>query len=217
MNKKVVIISVCLLLSIGGFVGYKHFFLDKSKKETENASINDTGVIINDEPVSIEPIDAEAYLNEIGEVQSKIDVHSSETVMTGAETFGFLIERGFGECLVYTNYSMDGIYQEEQEITSNSLEQRPIYITYYLSDDESIWKLSLVNGTLLAEPIFYNYREGADVPVILSETNTMTSYDNVTNQFFVVTPDSSKLVLKSVSEINATLLDSLNIEEIDAL
>ncbi len=45
----------------------------------------------------------------------------------------------------------------------------------------------------------------------------MTSYDNVTNQFFVVTPDSSKLVLKSVSEINATLLDSLNIEEIDAL
>lgn len=205
------------MLSIGGFVGYKHFFLDKSKNETENVSINDTDVIINDESLSIEPIDAEAYLNEIGEVQSKIDVRSSEAVMTGAETIEFLTERGFGECLVYTNYSMDGIYQEEQEITSNSLEQRPIYITYYLNDNESIWKLSLVNGTLLAEPIFYNYREGSDVPVIFSETNTMTSYDNVTNQFFVVTPDSSKLVLKSVSEINATLLDSLNIEEIDAL
>ncbi len=59
MKKKVIIISVCLLLSIGGFVGYKHFFLDKSKNETENVSINDTDVIINDESLSIEQIDAE--------------------------------------------------------------------------------------------------------------------------------------------------------------
>lgn len=217
MKKKVITISACLLLSIGGFVGYKHFFLDKSKNETENASINDTDVIIDDEPLSIEPIDAEAYLNEIGEVQSKIDVFSSEAVMTGEETIEFLTERGFGECLVYTSYSMDGIYQEEQEITVNSSERHPIYTAYYLSNDEAIWKLSLVNGVLLAEPIFYNYREGADVPVILSETSTMTSYDNVTNQFFVVSPDASELVLKSVPEINATLLDSLKIEEIDAL
>lgn len=217
MKKKLVIISVCLLLLIGGFIGIKFFFLDKSQQEIEKTSMNDTDVIDDDEELSLEPIDAEEYLNEIGEVQDKIDVSSSEAVMTGGEAIAFLTERGFGECLVYTNYSIDGIYQEEQEITLNSLEQHPVYVTYYLSEDELIWKLSVINGVLLAEPIFYNYREGADVPVILSETNTMMSYDNVTNQFFVVVPDASEIVLKSVSEINAALLDSLTIEEIDAL
>ena len=220
MKKKLVMIPVCLLLLIlllvGGFIGIKFFFLDKTQQEAENTSATDAAAT-DDGELFLEPIDAEEYLDEIGEVKTKTDVSASEAVMTGGEVIEFLTERGFGECPIYTNYSIDGIYQEEQEVTSDSSEQYPIYFTYYLSEDALIWKLSVINDVLLAEPIFYNYREGADVPVILSETDTMTSYDNVTNQFFVVVPDASEIVLKSVSEINAALLDSLTIEEIDAL
>ena len=166
---------------------------------------------------SIEPIDAEAYLSEIGEIQEQYDAASSEKNMAEKEVLDMLSERGFGNYPVQTNYFLDGEYHDAEEISQESSEKHPIYETYFVSADESVWSISVINGVVYANPIMYNFQEDLKVPVVISETAYMTSYDNVTNQFFEVILDDSEILLKVIPRIDAESLEKLTIEEIDKL
>ena len=215
MKKKLVMIPVCLLLLIlllvGGFIGIKFFFLDKTQQEAENTSATDAAAT-DDGELFLEPINAEEYLDEIGEVKTKTDVSASEAVMTGGEVIEFLTERGFGECPVETNYSMNGEYYESEKISQDSTEKHPIYETYFVSSAESMWYIEIVNGSIYASLFSYDLQENQSVPVIISETEYITSYDSATNQFFEVIPDPSEFVVEVVPKIDAELLEDLTVE-----
>ena len=49
--------------------------------------------------------------------------------------------------------------------------------------------------------------------VILSETDTITSYDSSTNKFYVNIPKESQTVIKTVSKIDAETIEKLTNEE----
>ena len=217
MKKKIICFFLFLLVITGGFTAYKYFFIPKNKDEELKYEENLSESIHEEKSDYIEPIDAERYLNEIGEVQKKYDINSSENVLTEKELINILSERGFDEYPVETNYSMDGKYYDSKIISQNSTEKHPMYETYFASSTNSIWYIETVNGSIYASSFSYNFQEDLKVPVILSESDYITSYDSATNQFFEVIPDSDEMIVKVVPKIDAELLESLTIEEIDKL
>ncbi|MFQ9440626.1 MAG: hypothetical protein ACLR13_06015 [Acutalibacteraceae bacterium] len=70
-----------------------------------------------------------------------------------------------------------------------------------------------INGSFFATPITYNFSNTQNIPVILSETDTITSYDSSTNKFYVNIPNASQTVIKTVSKIDAETIEKLTSEE----
>lgn len=54
----------------------------------------------------------------------------------------------------------------------------------------------MVNGDILAESVFHNFQENLTVPVVLSESNHITNYDNETNQYFELISNSFEIYVK---------------------
>lgn len=210
-------ILTALGLAIGGFAVYSHFFTNKSNEKEQKNEETLSEDSSYDDLDYIKPIDAEAYLSEIGEIINQYDAASSEDVITEKDLINMLMERGFDEYPVETNYSMDGEYYELKKISQDSSEKHPIYETYFVSSAESIWYIEIVNGSIYVSSLSYNLQEDLKVPVIISETEYITSYDSATNQYFEVIPDSSEMIVKVVPTIDAELLESLTIEEIGEL
>lgn len=219
---KKIIISLTLIISvsaIGGFAVYKHFSDSKDSGGTgkDKPEASEAAERSESESDFIEPVDAEEYLNEIGEILKKYDVNSSEGVLSEEAILNMLSERGLDQYPVESNYSVDGGYYETEEISQDPSKKHPTYETYFMGSDESAWHIEIVNGSVYASPFSYNSQEDLKVPVILSETEYITSYDSATNQFFEIIPDSSEITIKVVPKINAELLESLTIEEINKL
>lgn len=200
-KKKIIIISVSILLVIG--IGITLFLVFFNKG--------------NDEGVDIKPIDAEAYFKENGEILSVIDVNDLTDVTTEKESIELFTDRGFTEYPITTNYSIDGNYFDEKEIEKSSNEKHPVYATYYVSSDGDLWTIELINGCVTAYPVSYNMESEADVPTIIVETDTIISYDGVTNKFFETVPKESAMIVKKIDRIESTSLERLTKEGIDNL
>lgn len=73
----------------------------------------------------------------------------------------------------------------------------------------------MINGSVVANPVSFNIQSELSVQVIISEKDTVTSYDSTTNKFFETIPDESVLLVITVDRIDAETLNSLTIGEID--
>jgi hypothetical protein len=220
MKKIVFGFIAVLVLAVGGFAVYTYFFSDEESDDALNnemiTSENTEAEESEDEELyTLEPVDAEEYLEEIGEIRKIYSVDSSESIQTEEKLVDMLSERGFDQYDVETNYSMDGEYYDSKVVSDDSTEEHPIYETYFVSADESMWSIEIVNGSIYASPFSYNLEEDLQVPVILSETEYITFYDSATNQFFEVIPDSSEMIVKVVTKIDAEMLEGFTTEEID--
>ncbi|MDD5924078.1 MAG: hypothetical protein PUC88_04740 [Clostridia bacterium] len=160
--------------------------------------------------------DANEYYQSNSEVISKIEARDSKSTTTEAETVKQLKERGFTSCVITTNYDMDGNYFDDKEI-GNSSEKHPLYQTYYQTKNNEIWEINLINGTIVANPIYYNIQSDHEAQVIISESDSIMSYDSSTNMFFETIPDESVLIVKNVKELTAEVLENLDYEGIDKL
>lgn len=69
----------------------------------------------------------------------------------------------------------------------------------------------------MANPVTYNTESGRDVQLLISETETVTSYDSAKNKFYVIIPGESEAIVKTVGRIDAETLDKLTVEVIDEL
>lgn len=162
---------------------------------------------------SVQAVDAEAYLNEVGEVLNRISVEESETVSTGAETVRNMDERGFTQYPITSNYSINGDYINA-EITENTAEKNPSYETFYVTKQGYVWSIMDINGAIMAIPVTFNMEYAKTVPVVFTETGTVMSYDSVTNSFFEVIPDSSVMIVKKISRIDSEVIEQMTLEEI---
>lgn len=168
-----------------------------------------------DEEYTGEMVDAKEYFSNNGEIISEISVSDAENVDTEAETYDYLEKRGFTEYSVTAEYSIDGDYVGETAIEEDSQEKHPVYNTFYYSSSGEVWTITSINGQITANPVSYNFQSESDAPVLISDSETIVSYDNATNKFYETIPSESALKLIVVDQIDAATLDNLTIGEID--
>lgn len=158
--------------------------------------------------------EAEAYYEANAELIDIINVEDSDAVQSEADVKSFLSSRGFVDYSVTYEYSITGEMHDETFITEDSLDLHPMYQTIYMSENEDIWFIYVINGSIFAYPVSFGLESDLGVELIFSETNTLTSYDNATNRYYVTIPNTSAMIVKTVETINAETLESLTIEEI---
>ena len=168
-----------------------------------------------DEEYTVEMVDAKEYFSNNGEILSEISVSDAENVDTEAETYDYLEKRGFTEYSVTAEYSIDGDYVGETAIEEDSQEKHPVYNTFYYSSSGEVWTITSINGQITANPVSYNFQSESDAPVLISDSETIVSYDNATNKFYETIPSESALKLIVVDQIDAATLDNLTIGEIN--
>ena len=148
-------------------------------------------------------------------VYSVINVSDSKDLQNGQETITLLDERGFNEYAVTYECSDTGEYQGKAEASDHLNDKSPMYQTYYISSNEEVWTIFVINGKIFANPVSYNLQSGLSAPLLISETKELTSYDYQDNLFLELIPDESVAIIKTVETINAETLDKLTIEEIN--
>lgn len=164
-----------------------------------------------EQPFEIEFKDADEYYENNSEVIEIIEADKSDEVQSEYEVVENLEQRGFGECSVLTEYSINGEYSNGYEI-SDTDEKHPVYYTYYTSANNELWTITVTNGSVTAYPVGFNMYSEIGVEVIVSETETITAYDSVTNKFYETVPYESALIVKVIDHIDADTLDRLMIK-----
>ena len=227
-TKKIVVITiiiVVLLIGIGVGIGVLMVHNEKNANVPNNGEIQETQsatsteTTTTDEEVDlgsnyeVPEFDAEAYFRENTTLKSTFDVASSQYIHTESEAYDSFVERGFDGSQVMYEYTMDGTYLGKNEISRSSSSKHPMYQVYYATTSGDIWMILEINGSFFTTPITYNFSNAQNVPVILSETDTITSYDSSTNKFYVNIPNASQTVIKTVSKIDAETIEKLTSEE----
>lgn len=163
------------------------------------------------------PSEADEYYFNNSEVIAVVNARESEDVPTCAEVTTLLKERGFTGFEILYEYTMDGEYTEKAQISEGSSEKFPMYQTFYVSSCGEIWSIYVVNGAVFANPVSFNLQSTLGVQLLISESETLTSYDEEESKFYVTIPYESAVIVKPIDEINAGALDRLTIEEIGRL
>ena len=215
MKSKRIIVALVLVLLIvalaiaGGFA-LRHFALPSGAPEepaSEQPSVPTEKVDRLD--------DAAAYFEQNSQVIETIYAPDSPSTMTEESASSELRSRGFGDCVATTEYSMDGEYYEADEISSSSSSKHPTYECTYITPDGDAWTIMLYNGMIMANPVSYNLGGNAgDVMVIVSESESVMSYDSASNCFFHTIPNPDALKVLKVDRIDAATLDSLTPDKI---
>lgn len=157
-------------------------------------------------------IDANKYFEENGSIEAVTPINKSKRGLSEKEVTVYLKERGFSDYPITTEYSENGGFIEITEVSENSNKKHPVYETYFVSSKNETWAISVIDGTIIAFPSSYNLKHSDSIAVVVSETNTVVSYDVATNTFFTTTPKDSVLKVRAVEKIDAKTLESINLE-----
>ncbi|MBQ9910069.1 MAG: hypothetical protein IJM50_00940 [Lachnospiraceae bacterium] len=209
---------VCLAVLLGGCKARNQETVAPSG-EVETFSNPEIETTISESGISRpEQISEEGgYFWDNATVYEMIEIDDSKEVLKADNTISLLNDRGFGTYPVTYEYSVDGDYLGEVRAGEGSGEKSPMFQTYYISSGKEVWTVFVINGQLFANPVSYNLQSTLSAPMVISESELLTSYDYSDNLYLVLAPDSSTAIVKTVKEINAETLDKLTIEEIDKL
>lgn len=157
---------------------------------------------------------AEEYYRNNAEVISVIDAEASNEMLTETQAIKLLEELGFVDYPITYEYLADGSYCTETRVSEDSTEMHPTYQTLYVSENDELWAVYVINGSIFANPVSFNYISDLDAQVLVSASDTLTSYDDETNKYYVTIPYESEIIIEIVDRIDAEVLDSLTVEEI---
>ena len=87
-------------------------------------------------------------------------------------------------------------------------------MTYFVAEDGAVWSVFIVGKTIAANPASYNLESDLDAQVLVSETETLTSYTEMGNKFYETIPKESAVKLKVVDKITNQKLNDLTYEEV---
>lgn len=215
--KRISTFVLCIVLLAG--ISYL-FVACKKDNNTENPSISaeasePSETVDVPEEYTVEAPDADSYYEQNSKIVTVIDAQDSDEVLTEAETCTTLTDRGFTQFPVTSSYSMGGEYYNAEDVETAGTDKHPIYETYYVASNGDIWTIFMINGVTMANPVSYNLQSDLGVQVMISEFETIMSYDSTTNKFYETIPDKSALLVVTVEKIDAALLETLTVEEID--
>ena len=161
-------------------------------------------------------IDADQYFENRADIIAKIPAKESEDVDSESEVTQVMNDKGLSGEPVYYAYSIDGEFLGDLQAMGSAEETHPVYETSYVTEDGRVWSISFINGTMIALPVFYNVLEDTQVPVVLSETDYVMTYDSAENTFYQLIPTESTLTVIVVPRIDAETLEAYTIEMIEA-
>lgn len=211
---KIVLIALLGCVIVGGL-----FYFDIIDIPLVDIFIASFGVNVDKEgsvdEYKVDAPDAESYYEKNSNIIAEINVSDSNAVLTENEAYVELTGRGFGNYPITTEYTMDGQYSDVTDISDTSTTKHPMYQTYYMSTNGEFWTIFVINGNLMANPVSYNLQSTREVQVLVSESETLMSYDSVTGKFFETIPNETTLCLIVVDSVDAGTLDNLTVGEID--
>lgn len=158
--------------------------------------------------------DLEGYDSSHCRLLDIIPAEESGAVQTEAEAHSAMEDLGLGICPLTYQYDMNGDYVGENEAEENSSAEHPMYQTLYLSKNEELWNVYMINGDVAAYPVSFNLESDLDAELILSASETITCYSEETNEFYDTIPYSSETIVEVVEKIDAETLDQLTVEEL---
>lgn len=159
--------------------------------------------------------DAEAYFLNNSTIISTIDITESENIHNESDTYYNLTDRGFSDTAIIADFDMNGEILEDAVISNTSSDNHPCYTTSYIASTGETWIINEINGIVMAMPSAYNMEQ--EIPVIITETGTVMSYDLYGNRFYETIPNESEMIVKTVDRVDADTLEKLTAEEIEAL
>ena len=181
------------------------------------ANITFTFGNISSDSSEISNINGDSYFKQSAEIISVRKATDSKNILTEKEVSEVLSERGFNIEGLITNCTINGEYLEDTEIDSNSDEKHPLYKMVYGSENELLWTIYITDGTISAYPVSYNMVSEREAPLLITETDTVVSYDYTSNQFFETIPKESVVIIKKVDKIDKKTLDTITIGELKNL
>lgn len=156
-------------------------------------------------------IGADEYYNQNAKVISVTKAKESDKVQSEQEVTKLFSERGFSAEGISAEYTMDGKYIEEEKKDEDSTERHPIYKMLYASKSEILWNIYVINGVISAYPVSYNLVSERDAVLLITENDTVMSYDYTSNQFYETIPNESAMIVRKVSRIDKETLDNFTI------
>lgn len=166
-------------------------------------------------PDKLERPSAEEHMAELGTITDRIPAKSSGTLHSEAEAAKNFADRGFAQNPVTASNTIDGEYTGKKEISASSMAKHPYYETIYTTPDNAVWSITETNGQMTAFPLTYNASGRWSVRHIVAESETVYSYDSASNQFYMLAPDGSGMILRRIDRIDAQTLDALTESEVD--
>jgi len=198
----------------------------KAESETKNMTVSETVSVAGkkyeltanvrftmDRP-DMQAAVEEYYEENSEEIVAVEAVEENKGVFSEKEAIKFMSERGFTEYPLTYDYNIDGTYTDEAEASPESDEKHPMYMTYFVAEDGAIWSVFIVGRTITANPASYNLESDLDAQVLVSETETITSYTEMGNRFYETIPKESAVKLKVVDKITNQKLNDLTYEEV---
>lgn len=180
-------------------------------KSNEDSNTSEPSNNNSEESYEVPTVDANDYFENNSSIISKTKVEDSESVRTETDIKESFADRGFDSVIIF-KYSMDGEYKEPKEVSESS-EKHPEYETSYIANENYYWTIYDINGCIMAYPNSYYFESGKSV--ILSEKDTIMSYDSATNMFFETKPNDVAII--KVDRINVETLNSFNAEKIEEM
>lgn len=184
---------------------------DSEEEKQSTGSNNSTS---NSTPAQIQVPEADMYYQEKGTVISLESATDSNTVPTEKQVIEILEARGFGDYPITYEYDMGGAYEGEKTITGDEDAKRPMYQTIYLSKNDEIWTIFVINGVIFANPVSFNLESTLQTQLLVSESDKLVSYSHKTNNYYVTIPKETAAIVMAVDKIDADSLDKLTVEEI---
>ena len=167
----------------------------------------------NNDNSDIPTIDANDYFESNSTVLSTVKVEDSDKIRSEADVYKDFSARGFSKYPITTEYSLTGEYYDAIVISETSTTKHPMYQTYYVTENGDYWSIFEINGAVMASPFSYNLESGGAIQIVVSETDSVTSYDSATNQFFITEPKDTVMIVIKVNKIDSTALDNFDWEE----
>lgn len=207
-NKKRIIVYGVIALVVAAIIVSVSILVQKNKGKEKGNGVQ------NNDVYTADYIDAEEYFKTNSKSVVSSDAQKSAEMLSEAEATTILHERGFVQFAITTEYSDTGDYYFDREISPDSPERHPVYQTYYCTPNDELWTIVITNNQVTAYPISYLLSNEINVDVVVSQEITITSYDNVSQRFFVSEPNNDVVRVIVVETINATVIDGISADDL---
>ncbi len=157
-------------------------------------------------------IDPEEYYGEWGDISEQYSIGSSAKMLSEADAVRLFEVLGFDDTDIIAEYSADGEFTDPAVISGSASAKHPMYYALYTSASGVLWNISVVEDTVLADPVYVNLTQS--VPVIYSPSEMFVGYDSGSNSFYHILPDNRNIVLVTEPELDRAMLDGITEEEL---
>ena len=162
------------------------------------------------------PTDAETYFRGMGKVIKKRSANDSTNAYSVGDLEKELTERGFSDLKLECSFTMDGEYLPDHKIGEDRAIKYPMYEGAYVTPNNELWTITVVDNQITAYPVSYNYESKLGFEVVLAEKEQLIAYVGEENRFYDIVPASSVTRMIIVDKISSEVLNSMNKEKIDA-